>query len=222
MHNEPLLRASRLCATSACSEGARRSYKRFRYPKGILTEIIAMENTQQQQHKTLTMTLLMTPDMANFSGHVHGGATLKLLDQVAYACASRYSKLYVVTLSVDQVFFREPVNVGDLLTFLASVNYTGTTSMEVGIRVIAEDIVQKTTRHAMTCYFTMVAVDSEGRPVRVPPLQLETPIERRRHEAASFRRELRREVERRILEIKRLHRSAEAAEESAPGTKIGG
>lgn len=84
-----------------------------------------------QQHKTLRMTLLMTPDMANFSGHVHGGATLRLLDQVAYACASRYCNHYVVTLSVDQVFFREPVHVGELVTFMASINYTGNTSMEL-------------------------------------------------------------------------------------------
>jgi acyl-CoA hydrolase len=166
---------------------------------------------RNNQHKTLSMTLLMTPDMANFSGHVHGGATLKLLDQVAYACASRYSNHYVVTLSVDQVFFRQPVHVGELLTLLASVNYTGNTSMEVGIRVIAEDIVHKTTRHAMTCYFTMVAVDSDGRPVSVPQLEVETPLERRRHEAAKLRRELRREVETRIREIKRLQK-AESAE----------
>ena len=122
------------------------------------------------QHKTLSMTLLMTPDMANFSGHVHGGVTLKLLDQAAYACASRYSNHYVVTLSVDQVVFRQPVHVGELLTLMASINYTGNTSMEVGIRVMAEDIIHKTTRHAMTCYFTMVAVDDQGKPVKVPPL----------------------------------------------------
>jgi acyl-CoA hydrolase len=166
---------------------------------------------RERQHKTLAMTLLMTPDMANFSGHVHGGSTLRLLDQVAYACASRYCNHYVVTLSVDQVFFREPVHVGELLTFLSSVNFTGSTSMEVGIRVIAEDIIHKTTRHAMTCYFTMVAVDGEGKPVPVPPLELETPIERRRHEAAALRRELRREVERRIQEIKRMHRTESTA-----------
>lgn len=165
----------------------------------------------QRQHKTLTMTLLMTPDMANFSGNVHGGSTLRLLDQVAYACASRYSNHYVVTLSVDQVFFRQPVHVGELLTFLASVNYTGNSSMEVGIRVIAEDIVHKTTRHAMTCYFTMVAVDGEGRPVRVPPLAIETSVERRRYEAAELRRQLRREIERRIGEIKRAHKLEGAA-----------
>ena len=168
-----------------------------------------MMEKPEQQHKTLAMTLLMTPDMANFSGHVHGGSTLKLLDQVAYACASRYCNHYVVTLSVDQVFFREPVHVGELLTFMASVNYTGNTSMEVGVRVIAEDIIHKTTRHAMTCYFTMVAVDDDGRPVRVPPLAVETPIERRRRDAAALRRELRREVERRIQEIKRLQKSEE-------------
>ena len=76
----------------------------------------------------LSMTGLMTPDMANFSGNVHGGTLLKYLDEVAYACASRYAGTYVVTLSVDQVIFREPVHVGELVTFLASVNYTGTTS----------------------------------------------------------------------------------------------
>ena len=83
----------------------------------------------------LSMTVLMTPDMANFSGNVHGGTLLKYLDEVAYACASRYAGRYVVTLSVDQVIFREPVHVGELVTFLASVNYTGNTSMEVGIKV---------------------------------------------------------------------------------------
>ena len=73
----------------------------------------------------LTMTVLMTPDMANFSGNVHGGTILKFLDQVAYACASRYAGRYVVTLSVDQVMFREPIYVGELVTFLAAVNHTG-------------------------------------------------------------------------------------------------
>ena len=82
----------------------------------------------------LEMTVLMTPDMANFAGNVHGGTILKLLDQVAYACASRYAGRYVVTLSVDQVTFRQPIHVGELVTFLAAVNYTGNTSMEIGVR----------------------------------------------------------------------------------------
>ena len=166
-----------------------------------------------KQHKTLSMTLLMTPDMANFSGHVHGGATLRLLDQAAYACASRYCNHYVVTMSVDQVFFREPIHVGELVTFLAAVNYTGTTSMEVGIRVLAEDIIHKTTRHVMTCYFTMVAVDEHGRSVSVPPLTIETALERRRNEGAKLRREFRSEIERRHQEI----RSGAAPDAAPPG-----
>jgi acyl-CoA hydrolase len=100
------------------------------------------------------------------------------------------------------VFFREPVHVGELVSFLASVNFTGTTSMEVGIRVVAEDILHKTTRHVMTCYFTMVAMDEQGRPVPVPALQIDTAIERRRNESAKLRRELRREIEQRHRQIK--------------------
>lgn len=88
----------------------------------------------------LTMTVLMTPDTANFAGNVHGGNILKLLDQVAYACASRYAGRYVVTLSVDRVIFRQPIHVGELVSFLASINHTGTSSMEVGIKVVAENI----------------------------------------------------------------------------------
>src|SRR6476620_5239989 len=102
--------------------------------------------------KRLTMTVLMTPEMVNFSGKVHGGAILKLLDQVAYACASRYCGQYVVTLSVDQVFFRQPIHVGELVTFLAAVNYTGTSSMEIGIKVIAEEPRKRVQRHAMSSF----------------------------------------------------------------------
>ena len=96
-----------------------------------------------------TMTVLMTPDTANFSGKVHGGALLKLLDEVAYACASRYAGRYCVTLSVDQVVFREAIHVGELVHFLAHVNDTGTTSMEVGIKVVAENIREGEQRRAL-------------------------------------------------------------------------
>jgi acyl-CoA hydrolase len=141
----------------------------------------------------LTMTVLMTPDMANFAGNVHGGTILKFLDQVAYACASRYAGRYVVTLSVDQVMFRQPIHVGELVTFLAAVNHTGTSSMEVGIKVLAENIRSQVTRHANSCFFTMVAVDDERKPVAVPPLQPSTPDERRRHASAEMRKQLRQE-----------------------------
>src|SRR5512137_1527801 len=146
----------------------------------------------------LTMTVLMTPDMANFSGNVHGGTILKLLDQVAYACASRYAQRYVVTLSVDQVMFRQPIHVGELVTFLAMVNHTGTSSMEVGIKVMTENIRTQVVRHANSCFFTMVAVDDDGKPVPVPPRVPATPDEVRRFGAAAVRKALRREMEERL------------------------
>ena len=150
----------------------------------------------------LSMTVLMTPDTANFSGKVHGGVILKLLDQVAYACASRYSGNYVVTLSVDQVMFRQPIHVGELVTFLASVNHTGSSSMEIGIKVIAENIRTQDTRHVNSCFFTMVAVDEAGKPTAVPPLRPFTPEERRRHSAAELRKAMRREMEQKYLAVK--------------------
>jgi acyl-CoA hydrolase len=136
----------------------------------------------------LSMTVLMTPDMANFSGNVHGGAILKYLDSVAYACASRYSGSYVVTLSVDRVVFRQPIHVGELVTFLASVNYTGSTSMEIGIKVVTENIQKGLVRHTNSCYFTMVAVDEDRNPVKVPPLQADTEEQKRRFVEAEKRR----------------------------------
>ena len=150
----------------------------------------------------LSMTVLMTPDTANFSGNVHGGAILKLLDQVAYACASRYAGLYVVTLNVDQVMFRQPIHVGELVTFLASVNHTGTSSMEIGIKVIAEEIRSRVVRHVNSCFFTMVAVDEDRKPVPVTPWQPVTPDERRRYAAAEVRKQMRREMEQRFLALR--------------------
>ena len=143
----------------------------------------------------LTMTVLMTPDMANFAGNVHGGTILKFLDQVAYACASRYASSYVVTMSVDQVTFRQPIHVGELVSFLACVNYTGTSSMEIGIKVVAENIRTQDIRHVNSCYFTMVAVDDARKPVAVPPLRPFSPEEKQRFDGALLRKKLRRELE---------------------------
>ena len=150
----------------------------------------------------LTMSVLMTPDMANFSGNVHGGALLKLLDEVAYACASRYAGRYVVTLSVDQVTFREPIHVGELVTFLASGNYTGRSSMEVGIKVVTEDIRERAVRHTNSCFFTMVALDEQGRPAAVPTRETHTPEEARRFEQGRQRREIRQELEQRYRALR--------------------
>lgn len=153
-----------------------------------------MEN-EIASNKRLTMTILMTPDLVNFAGNVHGGAILRYLDQAAYSCAARYSGNYVVTLSVDQVFFREPIHVGELVTFKASINYTGKTSMEVGIKVIAEDSRSKTIRHVMSSFFTMVSVDKDRKPSDVPPLVIENEVERRRNEQAKIRKKLRADYE---------------------------
>ncbi|NYT74471.1 acyl-CoA thioesterase [Halomonas sp. QX-2] len=150
------------------------------------------------QHE-LSMTVLMTPDMANFSGKVHGGAILKKLDEVAFACASRYSGHYVVTLSVDQVLFKQPIHVGELVTFLASVNHVGRSSMEVGIKVVAEDIRNKLIRHTNSCYLTMVAVDADGKPTSVPPLNLATSLQKLRFEKAALRKKLRKQAEKEEL-----------------------
>lgn len=149
-----------------------------------------MLSTPFEKH-ILSMSVLMTPDKANFSGNVHGGDLLKLLDQVAYACASRYCGHYVVTLSVDQVLFTHAIPVGALVTFLASVNFTGKTSMEVGIKVIAEDIQKGIATHTNSCFFTLVAVDELGKPIPVPTLTPHTEDEKRRFKEAKKRREIR-------------------------------
>ncbi len=154
-----------------------------------------MTTNETKQEKTLTMTVLMTPDMTNFSGVVHGGAMLKLLDQVAYACAARYCKQYVVTASLDHVFFRQKIKVGEMATFLANINYTGRTSMEVGIKVIAESLQTQEKRHVISSYFTMVAVNEQGQSIEVPPLQLHSEEERKLFRAAQVRKQFRKEIE---------------------------
>lgn len=154
-----------------------------------------MENTQRQASHELIMSELMMPDTANFSGNVHGGDLLRLLDQVAYSCASRYSGYYCVTLSCDRVLFKEPIHIGELVTFYSSVNYTGRTSMEIGIRVEAQNIQQRTIRHTNTCYFTMVAVDEHRKPKAIPPLVIENAVQQCRFEAAEHRKKSRLEQE---------------------------
>jgi len=155
--------------------------------------ILQTESLMTKQEKSLTMTVLMTPDMANFSGNVHGGSLLKLLDQVAYACAAKYCKKYVVTAALDQVFFKQQVNVGELVTFYAHVNYVGHSSMEIGVKVFAEDLRTDQKRHTTSCYFTMVAMDEHGQTVEVPRLQLDNDVEIRLYQAAEMRKKIRQE-----------------------------
>lgn len=161
--------------------------------KGQMTHKDASLHVSQE--KSLSMTVLASPDMVNFSGKVHGGAILKLLDQVAYACASRYCGRYVVTLSVDQVFFRQPIQLGELVTFLSHVNYTGRTSMEIGIKVVSENPRTRVSRHVLSCFFTMVAVDEKGDPAEVPALIVESEMEQKLYDSALRRKALRAEYE---------------------------
>ena len=128
----------------------------------------------------ITLSELMLPSHTNFSGKIHGGYILSLLDQIAFASASKYSGYYCVTASVDTVDFLNPIEVGELVTLKASVNYVGKSSMIVGIRVEAENIQTGKVKHCNSSYFTMVAKDKEGKNVPVPGLILSDRNEVRR------------------------------------------
>lgn len=132
----------------------------------------------------------MVPAYANFGGKIHGGIILSLMDKVAYACAAKHAGNYVVTVSVDEVNFRAPVNVGELVSLHASVNYVGRTSLVVGIRVESEQVQTGLRQHTNTSYFTMVAKDTGGTLAPVPPLQLETRDDLRRWLEAVKRRQM--------------------------------
>jgi acyl-CoA hydrolase len=139
------------------------------------------------------MSELMMPNMANNMGNVFGGVILSLVDRAAAVAATRHARKPCVTVSVDQVDFREPIYLGELVTALASVNFTGRTSMEVGVRIEAENLLTGQRRHTNSCYVTYVAVDERGRPTEVPPLLPESPDEKRRFAAAQKRRQRRQE-----------------------------
>lgn len=143
------------------------------------------------KYSQTTLTELMIPSYANFGGKIHGGILLSLIDKVAYACASRHAATYCVTVSVDTVNFLEPVEVGDLVSLHASVNYVGRTSLVIGIRVVAENVRNGQQRHTNTSYVTMVAKGEDDKPTLVPPLLLETYDDGRRYLEAMKRKELR-------------------------------
>lgn len=121
-----------------------------------------------------TITELMIPSYANFGGKIHGGILLSLMDKVAYACSSKHAGAYCVTVSADKVEFLEPVEVGELVSLHASVNYVGRTSMMIGIRVEAQNVKSGVIKHTNSSYFTMVAKDDDDKPCVVPELVLET------------------------------------------------
>lgn len=131
------------------------------------------------------------PHHVNNLGHVFGGAILSMVDRAAAVAAIRHAGTACVTVSIDRVDFREPIYAGELVTCSAQVNYVGRTSIEVGVRVEAEDLIKRTRRHTNTCYLTFVAINDEHKPVPVPRLKLETPEERQRFREGERRREVR-------------------------------
>ncbi len=139
------------------------------------------ENIKSPQDSAVEITELMKPVNSNFSGKIHGGYILNLMDQIAFACASKYSGKYCVTASVNTVDFKNPVSVGEFLTLKARVNYVGNTSMTVGIKVISENIQTGEQKHCNSSYFVMVAKSEEGENVKVPKLKLRNSEDVRRY-----------------------------------------
>ena len=149
-----------------------------------------MDGKRVQDSSVITAQM-MIPQDANPAGNVHGGVIVKIIDESAGVVAARHSRSNVVTASIDRMDFHTPVFVGDLLFFKASMNYVGRTSMEIGVRVEAENLLTGEVRHAASAYLTYVAIGRTGRPVEVPPLVIGTDEERRRQREAKARRDQR-------------------------------
>jgi uncharacterized protein (TIGR00369 family) len=137
------------------------------------------------------MAQLMTPEDANPAGNVHGGVIMKLIDNAGGTVAARHARNNVVTASIDRLNFHYPVYIGNLITLKASLNMVGTTSMEVGVRVEAENLLTGEVRHTASAYLTYVALDSNSKPMRIQPLIVENNEQTRRCQEANARRELR-------------------------------
>ena len=134
---------------------------------------------------------LMMPHQVNNHGHVFGGVILSMVDRAAGVASMRHAGRPCVTVSFDRVDFKEPIFTGEVVTCKARVNYVGRTSMEIGVRVEAENLFTRQSRHTNSCYLTFVAIDADHRPVPVPPLELETPEDERRFREGRKRREAR-------------------------------
>ena len=159
-------------------------------------------NEKSEKRSSLVMAEIMPPEKENFGGNIHGGYILEILDRVAYACAVKYTRTYCVTISVDEVKFKEPIKVGELVTFLASVVYTGNTSLEIGIKVEAENLLTGVKRHTNSCYFMFVSLDENKKPAKVPPLEIKTEEQKRRFKEAENRIKLRRKIQEEKKKIK--------------------
>lgn len=143
------------------------------------------------QDSSVVMAQMMMPQDANPAGNVHGGVVVKTLDEAAGVVAARHARSNVVTASIDRMDFLHPIFVGDVLFFKASLNLAGRTSMEIGVRIEAENLLTGSVRHVASAYLTYVALDERGQPREVPPLILETEDELRRNREAGDRRRIR-------------------------------
>jgi acyl-CoA hydrolase len=150
-----------------------------------------LDEARPVTHSQQVMTHLTSPLDVNLHGTAFGGVILAAVDRIAYVSAVRHSDSQAVTASFDQVDFRSPIAIGEIVTLMASVNYVGRTSMEIGVRVMAESVAGGEPRHTNSCYVTMVAIDEAGKPKTVPKLILEDEIEYRRYRDALDRRKAR-------------------------------
>ncbi len=148
-----------------------------------------MQKFKHVSESQVSITELMLPSHSNFSGKVHGGHILNLMDQIAFACASKHSQCYCVTASVNKVDFLNPIQVGELVTLKASINYTGRTSMVVGVRVESENITTGKKTHCNSSYFTMVAKKEDGSNSQIPGLIIENEQGLRRFTRSIIRKE---------------------------------
>ena len=143
------------------------------------------------KESSILLAQVMNPQDANPAGNVHGGVIMKLIDTAAGSAAMKHSRSNCVTASIDRLDFHNPVFIGDLVTLRAGLNYTGKSSMEVGVRVESQNLITGEIRHTVSAYMTFVALDKNGRPLAIEPLILETPEEQRRNREAQARREAR-------------------------------
>lgn len=148
-----------------------------------------MEQGRSVSETRVTVAHLMQPSHANPAGNVHGGQIMKMIDDAAAVVAIRHARANCVTASIDRLDFHAPVFVGNLILIKASMNYVGRTSMEVGVRVEAEDLRSGIVRHTASAYLTFVAMDASGRPQEIVPLVVETEVDRRRQSEGGLRRE---------------------------------
>lgn len=140
---------------------------------------------------SVVLSSLMMPADANFMGNIHGGVIMKLIDEAAGTCAFQFCRTRVVTAAIDRIDFHYPVQIGNLITLKANVNYTGATSLEVGVRVEAEDLTTGVITHCASAYLVFVALGDDGAPNKVPVLTPRTAQQKRRFEEARQRRQKR-------------------------------